>query len=367
MMDWNQSLQGQHDAFTWFTQSQLRSVIRNGIIPEWFHGIITRKMAEELLMPKPPGYFLIRVSETRIGYTLSYRADDRCRHFMIDALENGNYVIVGENRRHRFLQDLVDFHRRTPIMPFSEVLTVACGQSSNDKTDYAELLFPQRQPKPNVSFPQNKSPQLNRSHPVMQEEIIPPALPYRPNDLLDSAVLSPNSQPNRLYPCLKEEFSNITSPPLTMPVPLTRKRYAADNPPSNQPPEVPARTCVPPLKQNQACIRTVSAPEGPSTPTATDHQFSGNTQPVKNTEVKPSVVTNLKNLKKKFQKKRSTSQEHTYTEINVEANTESEYQEITGEQTFNGAPFSYAHTDVTLTDGALPQEYLPPPPFAPGY
>lgn len=61
-----------------------------------------------------------------ISMTLS--TEDRCRHFMIDALEDGHYIIVGENRRHRFLQDLVDFHRRTPIMPFSEVLTVACGQ-----------------------------------------------------------------------------------------------------------------------------------------------------------------------------------------------------------------------------------------------
>lgn len=47
---------------------------------------------------------------------------------MIDALEDGQYNIVGENRRHRFLQDLVDFHRRTPIAPYTEVLTVACGQ-----------------------------------------------------------------------------------------------------------------------------------------------------------------------------------------------------------------------------------------------
>lgn len=31
------------------------------------------RTAEELLMAKPPGYFLIRVSESRIGYTLSYR------------------------------------------------------------------------------------------------------------------------------------------------------------------------------------------------------------------------------------------------------------------------------------------------------
>lgn len=118
-------------------------------------------------MSKPPGYFLIRVSESRIGYSLSYRqvfaglkgalfqslhsrpqstvespilfillniqsltlsAEDRCRHFMIDVLEDGHYTVVGESRRHRFLQDLVDFHRRAPIIPFNEVLTVACGQ-----------------------------------------------------------------------------------------------------------------------------------------------------------------------------------------------------------------------------------------------
>ncbi|XP_035509635.1 hematopoietic SH2 domain-containing protein homolog [Morone saxatilis] len=364
MMELSQSFQGQHDAFTWFTKSQLQSVIKNGIVPEWFHGIIPRKTAEELLMSKPPGYFLIRVSESRIGYTLSYRAEDRCRHFMIDALEDGHYIIVGENRRHRFLQDLVDFHRRTPIMPFSEVLTVACGQASSDNTDYAELLFPQRNPNPNTSLLPNNLMVPSTSHPVPPEDI-PPALPYRPNNLRNAAVLPPN----KLYPTLEDEYPHATSPPPTTPVPKTRNRYTADNPPSNPPPEVPARTSVPPLKLNQACIRTVSAPKSPCTPTATEHSFSANIQPVKNQEAKPSVVTNLKNLKKKFQKKRSTSQESMYTEINVEAtgNTENEYQEIEGQQTVSDPAFSYTCTDVRLSDGRLPQEYLPPPPFAPGY
>lgn len=156
------------------------------------------------------------------------------------------------------------------------------------------------------------------------------------------------------------------------PVPMTRNRYTTDNPPSNQAPDVPARNLVPPLKPNQACTRTVSAPEGPSTPTATEHPSGANMQSVKNQEAKLSVVTNLKNLKKKFQKKRSVSQEFMYAEVNVEAadrsgNTENEYQEITGEQTFNAPPFSYTSTEVKLTDGQLPKEYLPPPPFAPGY
>lgn len=56
------------------------------------------------------------------------RAQDRCRHFMIDMMEDGCYIIVGEKKRHRFLTDLVDFHCHTPIVPYSEVLTVACGK-----------------------------------------------------------------------------------------------------------------------------------------------------------------------------------------------------------------------------------------------
>ncbi|KAM9357535.1 hematopoietic SH2 domain-containing protein homolog [Symphorus nematophorus] len=369
MMEWSQSFQGQHAAITWFTESQLRSVIRNGIVPEWFHGIISRKMAEELLMPKPPGYFLIRVSESRIGYTLSYRAEDRCRHFMIDALGDGHYIIVGENRRHRFLQDLVDFHRRTPIMPFSEVLTVACGQSSDDKTDYAELLFPQRHH--NTSLLPNNSLLPSLSQPISPEDI-PPALPYRPNNLRNSTIMSPNSPPTRLYPSLEEEYPHATSPLPATPVAMARSRYLADNPSSNQRPEVPARSTVPPLKQNQACIRTVSAPESPSAPAATEHPLGANIQPVKNQEPKPSGFTNLKNLKKKFQKRRSVSQEIMYTEVNAEAiqrsgSVENEYQEITGEQTSNCPPCSNTCSDIRLTDRGLPQEYLPPPPFAPGY
>nr|XP_020494584.1 hematopoietic SH2 domain-containing protein homolog isoform X1 [Labrus bergylta] len=353
MTEWSPCVQAQHDIFTWFTESQLGSLTRNGIVPEWFHGIISRKTAEELLMSKPPGYFLIRVSESRIGYTLSLRAEDRCRHFMIDALEDGHYIIVGETRRHRCLQDMVDFHRRNPIMPFSEVLTVACGQSSNNNTDYAELLFPQRHPNSNASLLPNNSLHANTILPESGEKISP-ALPNRPNNMKTPAI----SNTDRLYPQLEEEFPHISFPLQATPVPMNR---------NHQPPELPHRSSLP-LKQNPACTRTVSAPDRRSTHTVTDHPSS--TQ--RNQQTKPSVVTNLKNFKKKFQKKRSLSQELMNTEMNKEeterrGNTESEYQEIPGEQSFNSPTFSHTCPDMTLTGGELPQEYRQPPPFAPGF
>ncbi|KAF7203002.1 hematopoietic SH2 domain-containing protein homolog [Nothobranchius furzeri] len=366
MMEWSQPSQGQHDPFTWFKESQLQLVFRNGSVPDWFHGIISRKTAEELLMPKPPGYFLIRVGESRIGYTLSYRADDRCRHFMVDALVDSHYMIVGENRRHRSLQDLVEFHRRTPIMPFNQVLTIACEQPSNIRADYAELLFPQRQQASNTRSPAMNSPQPSSPGP---EEETPPALPYRPDKLKDSAVPLPNNPPNRLYPSLDNEFSHITSPPPDSHVPEIQTIYAVTQLPANQPPEVPSRSRML-QRQNQLCTRTVSVPGSPSLPPAPGRRICPNIQPPKSQESRPSVITNLKTLKLKFQKKTNNPQENVYSEIsdvtpdNRRANTENEYQEITGPPTFAGSPL---HTGVKQTDQVLPIEYHPPPRFAPGY
>ncbi|XP_043985142.1 hematopoietic SH2 domain-containing protein homolog isoform X2 [Gambusia affinis] len=362
-MERSQPTQGQQDPFTWFTESQLRSVFGNGSVPDWFHGIITRKTAEERLTLKPPGYFLIRVSESRVGYTLSYRVNEHSRHFMIDVLEDGQYIILGENRTHRSLQDLVDFHRRNPIMPFNQVLTVACGQSSADRIDYAELLFSQRPRSYTTSMLPNNLRQPNPCHPQQADEL-PPALPYRPNNLSNSALFVPNSQPNRLYPSLEDDFQHFTSPLSASPAPSMR-----NNSPWIQPPEVPLRNHVV-QNQNLVCSRTTLVSDSSSTRSATERKLFTNIQPVKFQELRPSVVVNLKGLKKKFQKKTSNPQENVYAEITKGPNDssevmENEYQEITGELTFHAPP--QHHTDVRLNDSMLPQEYRSPPPFAPGY
>ncbi|OCT97663.1 hematopoietic SH2 domain-containing protein [Xenopus laevis] len=123
----------------WFTETQSDWFLRNGI-PEWFHGIITRKDAEDLLKDKVPGCFLIRVGESRIGYSLSYKLPDRCRHFMIDVLSGQNCNMAGDLRIHRTLEDLVKFHSVNPICPYNEFLTEPCGQKTNATADYQELF-----------------------------------------------------------------------------------------------------------------------------------------------------------------------------------------------------------------------------------
>ncbi len=58
------------------------------------------------------GTYLIRKSDSRDGYSLSFKAENRCRHYMIDALPNGKYIIIGEPRVHNTLKDLIEYHRK---------------------------------------------------------------------------------------------------------------------------------------------------------------------------------------------------------------------------------------------------------------
>uniref|UniRef100_A0A8C2K773 Uncharacterized protein n=1 Tax=Cyprinus carpio TaxID=7962 RepID=A0A8C2K773_CYPCA len=120
----------------WFKETQVRKLTRDGGFPCWFHGMITRRQAEDLLIDKPLGCFLLRVGQSREGYTLTYRGADRCRHYMVEMQSNGKYVILGEDRAHSSLTDLVQYHTQVGIKPFMELLALPCGQVS---PDYEEL------------------------------------------------------------------------------------------------------------------------------------------------------------------------------------------------------------------------------------
>uniref|UniRef100_A0A3B3T2G3 Si:ch73-109i22.2 n=1 Tax=Paramormyrops kingsleyae TaxID=1676925 RepID=A0A3B3T2G3_9TELE len=114
----------------WFETSQLPRLSRPGQpLPSWLHGFITRKEAEEFLQDRMQGCFLLRLSESMIGFVLSYRGKDRCRHFIIqeeggDRGGGGRYLITGEESRHNSLQELISYYTQNYVGPFEEVLTV---------------------------------------------------------------------------------------------------------------------------------------------------------------------------------------------------------------------------------------------------
>ncbi|XP_062455597.1 myosin-IIIb-like isoform X2 [Rhea pennata] len=124
----------------WFRETQAQKVMQDdGAFPSWLHGMISRREAENLLTDKPLGCFLVRISQSRAGYTLTYRGEGRCRHYMIEMQPNARYVILGEDRAHASLTELVRYHQTVGIQPFMETLTVPCGQKGSGNLDYEDL------------------------------------------------------------------------------------------------------------------------------------------------------------------------------------------------------------------------------------
>ncbi|XP_046700068.1 uncharacterized protein si:ch73-109i22.2 [Silurus meridionalis] len=116
----------------WFQRTQLPRLQKP--VPSWLHGFATRREAEQLLQEKQQGCFLLRLSESKVGFVLSYRGVDKCRHFIIEeefdaSGTKGQYVIAGETSKHSSLEELINYYTHNPVGPFNETLTVPCVQT----------------------------------------------------------------------------------------------------------------------------------------------------------------------------------------------------------------------------------------------
>ncbi|XP_023371364.1 SH2 domain-containing protein 4A isoform X2 [Otolemur garnettii] len=139
------SSSAQEDTIRWFKEEQLP--LRAGYqktsdtIAPWFHGILTLKKANELLLSTGrPGSFLIRVSEKIKGYALSYLSEEGCKHFLIDASADAYSFLGVDQLQHATLEDLVDYHKEEPITSLGrELLLYPCGQQEQPP-DYLELF-----------------------------------------------------------------------------------------------------------------------------------------------------------------------------------------------------------------------------------
>uniref|UniRef100_A0A8C5LRG7 Myosin-IIIb-like n=1 Tax=Leptobrachium leishanense TaxID=445787 RepID=A0A8C5LRG7_9ANUR len=123
----------------WFRETQAPRVLNDGEFPPWLYGMISRREAENLLTEKPLGDFLIRISQNRAGYILSYRGQSRCRHYMIDVQSNGCYVIIGEDTAHASLDGLIQHYQQSGLQPYNETLGEPCVKINKWEPDAEEL------------------------------------------------------------------------------------------------------------------------------------------------------------------------------------------------------------------------------------
>ncbi|XP_041652370.1 SH2 domain-containing protein 7-like [Cheilinus undulatus] len=127
-------------ASKWFIETQVPFIVHNGLFPSWFLGFITRKDAEEILRERELGCFLIRLSEKTIGYVLSYKGRDRCRHFVINQSDSGQFVVCGDTEGHNTVSDLIEYYKTSSIQPFGEYLTFSCFETlKEDVYDIIEI------------------------------------------------------------------------------------------------------------------------------------------------------------------------------------------------------------------------------------
>lgn len=192
----------------WFVETQMNEVkAPSGEFAPWFHGVISRREAERLLSDCEIGCYLIRVSESRFGYSLSFRDINRCRHYMIDQLSNGKYVIIGEPKPHRTLSDLIEYHKKVKISNWKHLLKNPCPQST---VDAAKL--------PNV----HKKDQARLSEYLVNKRQGPP-LPKRNN----LRPLSKTVDPKKLnVPLLPTTTRRMETSPKSSPKPDLKNKRA---------------------------------------------------------------------------------------------------------------------------------------------
>ncbi|XP_066153370.1 SH2 domain-containing protein 4A-like [Euwallacea fornicatus] len=108
---------GRQAVLDWYRQTEklrLAGLDESNNVESWFHGLITRSQAEKLLLDQPYGTFLVRLSERIWGYAISYRAQEKCKHYLVNASQK--YSFCGNNQvEHSCLGDLVKYHYTQPL------------------------------------------------------------------------------------------------------------------------------------------------------------------------------------------------------------------------------------------------------------
>ena len=88
------------------------------LVADWFKGNTSRQEAEEMLYGNKSGTFVVRMSESRLAYTLSTVHAGQFRHYPIESLLHSKeqvpgYRLMGSKERFNELTDLIAHYKKT--------------------------------------------------------------------------------------------------------------------------------------------------------------------------------------------------------------------------------------------------------------
>ncbi|KAI4830770.1 hypothetical protein KUCAC02_002383 [Chaenocephalus aceratus] len=181
----------------WFSETQAPLILNNGNFPDWFQGFVARKDTEDLLRDKAQGCFLIRLSDKAIGYILSYKGHDRCRHFVITQNQDGQFVIAGDCQTYKSLTELMEHFKVSPIQPFGEYLTTSLYEVDSGEL-YDVVKYTKGKPGVSVQALRTRWDQKQDDHSgpgnnqrtQQQNDPPTPALPLKPKNRKVTGVVS---------------------------------------------------------------------------------------------------------------------------------------------------------------------------------
>uniref|UniRef100_A0ABI8AC65 GRB2 related adaptor protein 2 n=1 Tax=Felis catus TaxID=9685 RepID=A0ABI8AC65_FELCA len=149
--------------------------------PEWFHEGLSRHQAENLLMGKEVGFFIIRASQSSPGdFSISVRHEDDVQHFKVMRDTKGNYFLWTE--KFPSLNKLVDYYRTTSISKQKQIFLR--DRTREDQGHRGNSLDRRPQGGPHLSGPGGEEirPSMNRKlsdHPAPPPSQYPPAPPQQ--------------------------------------------------------------------------------------------------------------------------------------------------------------------------------------------
>lgn len=325
----------------WFVQTQVDQLTCEGV-PEWFHGAISREDAENLLESQPLGSFLIRVSHSHVGYTLSYKAQNCCHHFMVKLLDDGSFMITGEERVHDSLDALVTFYQQKPLRPHGDLLMQPCPQKDPVNVDYEDLFLysnalAEEASSSALGFSEHQIPS---SYPMapLKEGSAKPGLLHRSKERKLSPRLEGASMEGPLEEACQKLWRNLRMLPKT------------------------GRKVQQQLKSHLGALSSSSVTGGSETGT-------GDTAWENNVDKDPFAATSLASPpqpqapRNRQSPSRKTSRSVSWSEAT--SKVRDWHQTVVRFLSIQASKPGPA--DLREPQDSLPEEYHPPPPFAPGY
>uniref|UniRef100_A0A7M4FP46 GRB2 related adaptor protein 2 n=1 Tax=Crocodylus porosus TaxID=8502 RepID=A0A7M4FP46_CROPO len=146
-----QILSSQEEWYKAELRSQEGYVPKNFInfqIPVWFNGRISRHEAENLLINKEIGSFIIRASQNSQGdFSISVRHEDDVQHFKVMRDAKNNYYLWTE--KFQSLNKLVEYYKTNSISRQKQIFLrddsreekVSLGLPKQSAMEYDELGF----------------------------------------------------------------------------------------------------------------------------------------------------------------------------------------------------------------------------------